>query len=160
MTKTKIIGTLVLSAFFAVGASAVMNAHAQVMATMPVLYNASGQAVNTVPNVPLAAGWYFLQPGGSSTYEVYYAGNGTYSYYDTNMGSYGGSVNDPDGTAGVTLNYVATLLSSPGTPGIPNTGAGGDSTMVWVTLILSGLVAGAGLAFLVSSRKNLVPKEQ
>ncbi len=163
MKTIKIFSTLALSAFFVVGASSVMSAHAQVMATMPVLYNAAGQAVNTVPNIPLAAGWYFLQPGASTNYEVYYAGNGTYSYYNTSMGSYGGSTMNPNGTAGVTLNYVASLLNSPGTvttPGIPNTGAGGNSTNLWLTLVTSGLVTATGLAYLLSPKKKIILKNQ
>ena len=157
MTTTKIISTFALAAFFAVGAAAISNVHAQAMAVMPVLYNASSQAVNTTSGVSLAAGNYYLQPGASSVNEVYYNGAGVFSYYNTSNGSYyGGSVYNPNGTAGVSLNYVA----NPTSPSVPNTGVGGDSAVLWFTIVLSGLVTASGLAYLARARHGLVLKNQ
>ena len=111
----KITSAFVSIAFLAasVGMTA---ASAQTTATMPILYSQTGSAVNVASNTSLSAGWYYLQSNGSSASQVYYYGNGT--YYNANTGQYGGSVGDPNGTAGVSLNYTST-------PGIPNTGAGG-----------------------------------
>jgi hypothetical protein len=109
---------------------------------MPALYNQAGEEVNNT-STPLIAGYYFLAPGASTNTEVYYYGNGT--YYDSTTGTYGGSVADPDGTAGVTIN-------SSGAPGVPDTGAGGDAGAVWLSLIASGLVVGLGAAYLVRAR--------
>lgn len=125
-------------------------------ATMPVLYNQSGQAMNVNTTGPLAAGYYYLGTGG--THQVYYYGNGT--YYDPSSGTYGGSaVNDPNGTSGVSLGY-SSAVTAPGyvtsgssnTPGVPNTGAGGDATATWITLAISGLIVAGGATYLVRTR--------
>ena len=123
-----------------------------VQAVMPVLYNASGQPVNTNTTGPLAAGYYYLGTGAPQ--QVYYYGNGV--YYTPATGVYGGSaVNDPNGTSGVALGYSTddtnpTSVST--TPGVPNTGAGGEATATWITLILAALVVAGGVAYLVSTR--------
>lgn len=125
-----------------------------VQAVMPVLYNANGQAVNVNTTGPLAAGYYYLGTGASQ--QVYYYGNGV--FYNPSTGVYGGSaVYDPNGTAGVALGY-STEVTSPSsvtttnTPGVPNTGAGGEATATWVTLILAALVVAGGVAYLVTTR--------
>lgn len=123
------------------------------MATMPVLYNSSGQPVNVNSTGALAAGYYYLAPG--SQQQVYYYGNGV--FYNPATGTYGGSsVYDPNGTAGVSLGY-STAVTSPsyttsGTPGVPNTGAGGEATATWITLILAGLIVAGGVTYLVRTR--------
>jgi hypothetical protein len=152
MIKTTTV--IVLAAFLAVSATGMTSVSAQTTATMPTLYSQSGVAMNVSTNTYLPAGWYFLQPGGAAASQVYYYGNGT--FYNANTMTYGGSIGDPNGTAGVVLNYTSPV----GTPGLPNTGAGGNSAMVWMTLILSGMVAVAGLAFLANSRPRLVLKRQ
>lgn len=125
-------------------------------ATMPVLYNQSGQAMNVNTTTALPAGYYYLGTGG--THQVYYYGNGT--YYDPSTGTYGGSaVNDPNGTAGVSLGY-SSAVTAPGyvtnangsAPGVPNTGAGGDATATWITLAISALIVAGGATYLVRTR--------
>lgn len=117
------------------------SVHAQTNSvTFPVLYNSSGQAVNSgTSGTSLPAGYYFTSPGGT---QVYYYGNGT--YYDPSTHLYGGTVNDPSGAAGV--YYVN---SSTGTVvGAPNTGAGGESPLMWFLLVASGIVAIGGISYL------------
>ncbi len=129
-----------------------ISAFAQVQATMPVLYNQSGQPVNNGTTGPLAAGYYFLQPNQPGT-QVYYYGNGT--YFDPVTGLYGGSaVNDPYGIAGVSLGYSATVLQ-PSAPLVPNTGAGGNAAATWAILAASAAAIAAGTAYLASSKKRL-----
>ncbi len=122
------------------------------MATMPTLYNSSGQPVNVNTTGPLAAGYYYLAPG--AQHQVYYYGNGV--YYDPSTGTYGGSsVYDPNGTAGVSLGYSAAVTSADyvsGTPGVPNTGMGGEATATWITLVLAGLIVAGGVTYLVRTR--------
>ncbi len=133
-------------------AFAPISTFAQVQATMPVLYNQSGQAVNNGTTGPLAAGYYYLQPNQPGT-QVYYYGNGT--YFDPVTGLYGGSaVNDPYGIAGVSLGYSSTVLQ-PTTPTVPNTGAGGNAGVTWAILAVSAAVVAAGTAYLATSRKRL-----
>jgi hypothetical protein len=148
---TSIVALTSLIAFSLVG---ILSVSAQTEAVMPTLYTQSGVAVNTVPNTPLAAGWYFLQSNGSVASQVYYYGNGT--YYSAANQSYGGSVGDPNGTAGVTLNYTVSNT----TPGLPDTGAGGESAGAWVALILSGLVGLAGIAYLMTATTRSLVREQ
>lgn len=116
-------------------------------AVMPTLYDQSGNPVNaTVSKVP--AGYYYLQTGGQ--HQVYYYGNGT--YYDASTGTYGGSVSNPNGTSGAGLGYVpstGTVVAT--TPGVPNTGAGGDAPTNWTLLVGSGLAVLGGAAFLTYS---------
>lgn len=156
MKKIRTTSLLTIAAFLAYSVTALTSVNAQTVATMPTLYNQSGVAVNNMTNTYLSAGWYYLAPGAQASNQVYYYGNGT--YYNANTQLYGGSVNDPNGTAGVSLGYVNSVNVN--APGIPNTGAGGNSTMVWTTLVLSGLVTAAGLAYLVNARKNLSLKTQ
>ena len=156
MNNIKSFSLISLAAFAAFCATAVCIASAQTVAVMPVLYNQAGNTVNVNTNKPLAAGTYFLAPGGSITNEVQYYGNGM--YYNPSIGLYGGSVNaDPNGLAGVSLNYVASVENA---PGIPNTGAGGEAYAVWAALALSGLVAAAGLAYLIKAKQTLVLKPE
>ena len=116
-------------------------------ATMPVLYNSAGVAVNQGNTTPLIAGYYFLAPGDQASTEVYYYGNGT--YYDQTTGLYGGSVSDPNGTAGVALNYSASVTA---VPSVPNTGVGGNAAIVWAILIVSGAIVCVGAAYLLADR--------
>ena len=155
MNKIKSTSIIALAAFFAVSVTAITSVSAQTMATMPTLYNQYGTAVNIATNTSLPAGTYFLAPGDSVTTEVQYYGNGM--FYNPSAGIYGGSVNDPNGTAGVSLNYVSSVENA---PGIPNTGAGGESVAVWMTLIASGLVVLGGLAYLLNARQSLVLKPE
>src|SRR4051812_1936413 len=109
-------------------------ASAQTAATMPVLYNQSGMQINAGNTSALPAGYYYLGTGG--TRQVYYYGNGT--YFDPATGEFGGSVNNPSGQAGVNLGYMTNTgvytgstgttgtTGSGSTPGVPNTGSGGD----------------------------------
>jgi hypothetical protein len=144
---------MIKSASFFVGAALLASAAVLPLAalaqsnqaTMPVLYNQSGQAVNT-GNTAVPAGYYYLQTGGAGT-QVYYYGNGV--YYNPAIGEYGGSVSDPNGTAGRELGYVvvgSTLATN--NPGVPNTGNGGNAPGAWALLIVSGIVVLAGAASL------------
>ena len=128
----------VIAASLAVG----LSAHAQVAATMPVLYDANGNTVNTGVG-PLPAGNYYLG-GGPATggHQIYYYGNGT--YYDATTQTYGGSTSDPNGTSGAALNYATPTV----TPGVPNTGAGGMAAYNWAILIVSGVVLAGALAYI------------
>jgi hypothetical protein len=130
--------TLILAAAGLAGA-VVANA----ATTMPALYNSAGIEVNNGNTTPLATGYYYLAPGASLSTQVYYYGNGT--YYDSTTGTYGGSVADPNGTAGVTINGSSA-------PGVPDTGAGGNAVAVAMTLLASGLVVAAGATYLFRSR--------
>jgi hypothetical protein len=114
-------------------------------AMMPVLYNQSGQAVNNGTTAAVPAGTYYLQAGGVRPVEYY--GNGT--YYDPAIMQYGGSVHNPNGTAGADLGYVTGTGSViAANPGVPNTGAGGDAPMNLALLFASGIVVLAGAAAL------------
>lgn len=117
-------------------------AQAQTASSMPVLYNSSGNTVNTSGGT-LSAGTYYL--GGTPSqggHQVQYLGNGT--YYDPTTLTYGGSVSDPNGTAGVSFGYTVPSTS----PGIPNTGAGGNASTTWFVLIASAVVALGGMAYI------------
>jgi hypothetical protein len=116
--------------------------------TMPALYNSAGMEVNISNTAPLGAGYYYLAPGAQSNTQVYYYGNGT--FVDQTTGIYGGSVSDPNGTVGVTLVYGT--LEGTTVPGAPNTGVGGNSTAVWMTLIITSVLAIAGVSYLVTRK--------
>ena len=125
-------------------------AMAQVQAMMPALYNSSGQQVNYGNTTALPAGNYYLQT--NQTGMVQYYGNGT--YYDPSMGVYSGSAaNDSIGRAGVALGYVVSSGTTV-TPTVPNTGAGGDASVNWMLLIVSGMVVVAGGVYLVYLNKS------
>jgi len=115
---------------------------------MPALFDQSGKQVNTASSSPLQAGYYYLQGGD----RVYYFGDGT--YYDPTTQMYGGNVIDRNGTAGVSFNYSTTNTGSNvamvSSPGVPNTGFGGNAENTWTALGLSGLIAVAGLAYLAT----------
>jgi hypothetical protein len=141
--------TFLIALAFLVGVGGVSMVSAQSLATMPVLYNQNGAAVNTGAG-SLIAGYYFL--GGSQAqggHQVYYYGNGT--FYDPTTLTYGGSVRDPSGTAGVNLGYGTTV-----TPGLPNTGLGGDAATNWIVLGIMALVAVSGVTYLGMSRRTAV----
>lgn len=116
-------------------------------ATMPTLYDQSGNVVNSTAASKLGPGYFYLSPGGQQ--QVYYYGNGT--FYNPATGTYGGSVNNPRGTAGVDLGYVNSGTAIAANPGVPNTGAGGDAPMNWAVLAASALVVLAGGAFMAYS---------
>lgn len=147
MMKKAIIG-----AFMVASALMPLAASAQMAATMPVLYNSTGQVVNSGNTTALGAGYYFLNANGTS--QVYYYGNGT--YYNAATGEYGGSVSNPLGTSGASLGYVNNTSVVTGTtyPGVPNTGVGGEAAATWTTLALSGLIVLLGSTYLVATRKN------
>ncbi len=126
--------------------------HADTMGTMPVLYNASGAAVNT-SGTSLPAGTYYL--GTNATQPVTYFGDG--SFFNPATGTYGGSVYNPTGRAGTFVipaqgEAVDPTGGTGGAVGVPNTGAGGDSQMLWAVLGLSGLASVIGAAYLARSR--------
>ncbi len=107
---------------------------------MPILYNSSGVAMNTGTG-SLPAGYYFTAPSGGM--QVYYYGNGT--FYNPTTGLYGGSVSNPSGRAGPISIAIAQV---PTTPGVPNTGVGGNSAILWAELIVAvGLVI-VGMTYL------------
>jgi|GEM_PF-3193106 hypothetical protein len=114
--------------------------------TMPALYNNAGTEVNMSNTSPLGAGYYYLAPGAQSNTQVYYYGNGT--FVDQTTGIYGGSVSDPNGTVGVTLVYGT--MEGTIVPGAPNTGVGGNAMAVWMTLIVTGVLAIAGVSYLTT----------
>ncbi len=72
-------------------------------ALMPALFNQSGSQVN-MTNSYLSAGYYYTANNPSMGIQVQYYGNGT--YYNPNIRQYGGSVTNPNGTAGVSLGYA------------------------------------------------------
>ncbi len=119
------------------------SAHAQTFGTMPVLYNASSQPVNTSGGT-LPAGTYYLQTGGVEPV-TYFAGG---TFYDPATRMTGGSFFNPTGAAGV----YAIPDNTGTTLGIPNTGAGGNAAAVWALLLVSGLVAVLGGTYLARSR--------
>jgi hypothetical protein len=141
--------SVVCAAALALGSVAAMAQTSADSAVMPQLYNQSGAVVNS-GNTALPAGYYYL--GGTPAqggHQVYYYGNGT--YYDPTTQTYGGSVSDPNGTAGVALNYSTSPIAS--TPGVPNTGAGGDGVMNWLLLSISAMTVLLGGAYIVANQR-------
>ena len=138
----------ILAVAFVVSILVPTAAFAQTYATMPVLYNTSGQQVNAGSTTAVPAGYYYL--GLNSTQQVYYYGNGT--YYNAATGTYGGSVSNPFGTAGANLGYVTSGTAV--YPGVPNTGAGGGALATWVTLALASLIVASGVVYLWTTRKH------
>jgi hypothetical protein len=139
------ISLIALVALLSGGVLATVNA--QVYATMPTLYNQSGQVVNNTTSY-LPAGYYYI--GGAPSmggHQVQYYGNGT--YYDPSIQQYGGSVSDPNGTAGVSLGYVSSVGTA---VGLPNTGIGGSALFTWTAIIASILVVFLGVKFLATPR--------
>ena len=145
MKITTILSFLMLVAVlaFAGGASA------QTVGTMPVLYNASGQTVNTSGGT-LPSGTYYLATGALDP--VTYYGDGTFRY--DLLGTFGGSVYNPTGQAG---NYTIPAQSLPSV-GIPNTGAGGNALSTSIILAFSAL-AGV-LGFLYVTRSSYAGSQQ
>lgn len=112
--------------------------------SMPVLYNSSGSALNNSGANNMSAGWYYLSNGN----QVYYYGNGT--YYDPASGTYGGSISNPNGTAGYVYPMTGTSNVGSGaytTPGVPNTGGGGNAGTNWALLAISALGAILGATY-------------
>jgi len=101
---------LVASLAVAAGAFGILSvASAQMAAVMPAIYNQYGSEANA-GSARLAAGYYYLGGGLSmGGHQIEYFGNGT--FYDSTYGTYGGSISDPNGTAGVTLGYGTTAPS-------------------------------------------------
>lgn len=114
---------------------------------MPTLYNSYGVEMNTVGGVPVPAGWYYTQPNGQGT-QVYYYGNGM--FYNPSTGIYGGSIKNPNGTAGYNYgNYYAQ-----GLPGVPNTGVGGETGKMFMTLLGVLALSFAGLLYATRPRSS------
>jgi len=89
----------------ALGYSMILTSNGIHMALMPALFNQNGTQAN-INNSYLMAGSYYLSNNPSASgLQVQYYGNGT--YYNPNIGQYGGSVNNSNGTAGVSLGYSA-----------------------------------------------------
>jgi len=147
LTKYVYISLMALVVLF--GVTLVPAVHAQSVATMPVIYNQAGAAVNMSTGY-LPAGYYYLGNNPAGTHQIYYYGNGT--FYDPSIQQYGGSVGDPNGTYGVSLGYI--IPSS--TVGLPNTGAGGNSFSTWTLLIVSTLVAIVGASYMTTASRRLV----
>jgi len=104
----------VKTAFFALtvftGFGVMSAAHAQIAATMPIIYNQSGTQVNT-NGTYLPAGTYYLSGGAfSGGHQIEYYGNGT--FYDSSVQQYGGNVSNPNGTADISLGYSMMLTSN------------------------------------------------
>jgi len=138
--KNKLIKGAAVTAMLFSAAFAAIPAFAQT-ATMPVLYNSVNQPANTSGGT-LPAGNYTDASG----HQIYYYGNGT--YYDSTTQTYGGSIYNPSGAAGASLNYDVNNSAVTGTtPGVPNTGAGGSATATWLTLAIAGLVVLGGSAY-------------
>ena len=134
------ISLIALVALFSVGTAVT---YAQMAATMPVIYNQNGMAINTGTGY-LPAGVYFLSTPSSTAHQIDYYGNGT--FYDLTTQTYGGSVSNPNGTAGVTLTYGTAV-------GLPNTGNGGDALINWMILGVSSLIAISGFVYLGKTRR-------
>lgn len=134
MKITSILSVLVFVAVLALAG----GAYAQTTGMMPVLYNASGTAVNTSGGT-LVSGTYYLATGALDS--VTYYGDGTFRYDLT--GTFGGSVYNPSGQAG---NYTIPAQSVPSV-GIPNTGAGGGAMNVFIVLALSALASAFGFMY-------------
>ncbi len=115
---------------------------------MPVLYNSSGQSVNTSGG-SLAPGYYYLTTDAHQ--QVYYYGDGT--FYNSTTGLFGGNVSNPTGAAG---SYTVYGSGSAGTVGIPNTGVGGDAGVVWAMLAFSLLASLAGGVYVVRAYRRTV----
>ncbi len=122
-------------------------ASAQISNTMPALYDASGDQVNDNNSTSLAAGYYFLDSDAEMNSRVYYFGNGT--YYNANTGMYGGHISNPSGRGGAT--FVDSMVV---VPGVPNTGAGGQSPVLWLMLALTGILAITGMTYLISTQSS------
>ena len=128
----------------AVSSIAVTAVNAQTVGTMPMLFNQNNVEVNG-SNTYLAAGYYNLAGG----QQVYYYGNGT--FYNATAQTYGGSVNNPSGMAGVSIGSAGSAATA---PGLPNTGVGGNAAMNWTILLASAAIAVAGIAYLGKSRES------
>lgn len=142
--------TFTLMTFLSMALIAPLSASAQVMATMPTLYNQNGVAVNVNNTSPLPAGYYYLQPSALASSQVYYYGNGT--YYDESTHLFGGSINNSNGVAGVPLGYAVVTSTIVSSPGVPSTGVGGNAVTLWSIVIASVAVLVSGGAYLMNRR--------
>ena len=120
--------------------------------TEPAFYNNASQQVNAGNTTPLAAGYYYLTTGAQSNMEIYYNGDGT--FVNVASGMYGGSVSDPNGTAGVLLVYGTRVGTT--AVGAPNTGVGGNAATVWITLVVTGVLAIAGAGYVATRKQTAV----
>ena len=142
----KIISIGIIALLIIVGVSQTASAQFAQSPLSPVLYNQNGQVVNGFNSATgaLIAGTYYTQTG----VERYYFPNGT--YYQPSAQLYGGTIVYPNapGPAGVVVN--------PGvfTPGVPNTGAGGNSMLMWSLLGLSAVVVVGGIAYTARRRES------
>ncbi|MDQ2933020.1 MAG: hypothetical protein M3Q80_01410 [bacterium] len=114
--------------------------------SMPALYDESGGQVNE-SNSSLPAGYYFLDADAGTDSRVYYFGNGT--YFDLSTGGYGGEASNASGQAGVESSAGVTMI-----PGVPNTGSGGQSPVLWLLLGLTGVLAITGMTYLASTQSS------
>lgn len=150
---TKIISTGIIALLLVFGVSGTASAQFTPSPNAPVLYNQSGQVVNGFNSTTggLNAGTYYTATG----QERYYFPNGT--YYDPSIRQYGGSIIYPNspGPAGVVVTPGTGGGGGTFTPGVPNTGAGGDSILTWLALIVSGAAAITGIAYLARRRTSL-----
>ena len=115
---------------------------------MPVIYNSSSMQVNAANMPALTAGYYYLTTGAPQASQIYYNGDGT--FVNQSSGLYGGSVSNPNGTAGVMLVFGTRVGGT--TAGVPNTGMGGNAVSVWSTLIATGIIAVGGVAYLAKRK--------
>ncbi len=117
MKFSSILSVFVLAAVLAFSG----GVFADTTGNMPILYNSSGTAVNTSTGV-LPAGTYYLGVG--ATQPVTYFGDG--SYFNAATRTYGGSVFNPTGRAGVYVIPAQGEVADPSIPtgnvGLPNTG--------------------------------------
>ena len=101
----------------------------------PIFYNQAGQAVNPM-GAALPAGIYYLANGN----QVEYYGNGT--YYNPTTKMYGGMI-------------FSGMAATAATPGIPNTGMGGQAAMNWFLLAATALVF-LGTTVYISRRSTVL----
>jgi hypothetical protein len=61
-------------------------------------------------------------------------------------------------TGVTTMTATGTATSGPSVPGVPNTGAGGDTTGTWLLLGVTGLIAAGGAWYLIGRRTPATQK--
>jgi hypothetical protein len=145
------LNALGLSFILAAVFSTTAVASAATIPPTPTFYNQSGSVIN-LGNSGLSSGWYYNQSGQG----VYYYGDGTYfnpqtgTYYGLN-GSTMSVANPSAGIAAEAAGSVTntTVTTTTVTPAAPNTGAGGEAGANILALALSGLLAVAGVTYLV-----------
>ncbi len=133
---------IIVIAFVAITALSSLQVHAQTM-SMPVFYDVNGNEVNTNNDGSfLQAGTYYRNSNGTG--EVFYYGNGR--FYDPSTMTYWGSEVNSTGASGVAISNLTPTFAQDNsgvfTPGVPNTGAGGQAVTNW--LMLAGVVLALG----------------